>query len=170
MLILINYRTNKEITAKELRVIDEKEESLGILKTEEALRIAGEKELDLIEVAPHANPPVARIISFDKFRYQKKKEEKKQRLGEKRKELKHIRITPRAALNDLQVKVKKTNEFLEEGHKVELNLFLRGRERGNKKWGLEKLDNFLKLITVPYKVTMETKRGGRGFVMQIDKK
>lgn len=121
-------------------------------------------------MAPHAKPPVARIISFDKFRYQKEKEEKKQRLGERRKELKQIRITPRAALNDLQIKARKTNEFLEEGHKVELNLFLRGREKANKSWGLEKLKDFLKLIKVPYKVTMEPKRGGRGFVMQIDKK
>jgi translation initiation factor IF-3 len=170
ILSLINYRINKEITARELRVVDEKGENLGILKTEEALRLAEEKELDLIEVAPQAKPPVARITSFDKFRYQREKEEKKQRLGEKHKELKQIRITPRAALNDLQVKAKKTDEFLEEGHKVELNLYLRGREKANKNWGLDRLSDFLKLIKVPYRVTMEPKRGGRGFVMQINKK
>ncbi len=169
-LIVINYRINKEITARELRVIDEEGEGLGILKTEEALRLAGGKGLDLIEVAPHAKPPVARIISFDKFRYQREKEEKKQRRGEKQKELKQIRITPRAALNDLQIKAKKTDEFLSEGHKVELNLFLRGREKANKSWGLEKLNDFLKLIKVPHKITMEARWGGRGFVMQIDRK
>ncbi|MFH0712426.1 MAG: translation initiation factor IF-3 [Candidatus Jorgensenbacteria bacterium] len=170
MLIVINYRINKEISARELRVIDEKGNSLGVLKTEEALRLAEEKELDLIEVAPHAKPPVAKIISFDKFRYQKEKEEKKQRLGEKRKELKQIRVTPRAAINDLQIKARKADEFLKEGHKVELNLFLRGREKANKSWGLEKLGDFLKLIRVPYKVTMEPKWGGKGFIMQIDAK
>ena len=170
MLSPINYRINKEISARELRVVDDKGDNLGILKTEEALRIAGERELDLIEVAPHAKPPVARIISFDKSRYQKEKEEKKQRQGEKRKELKQVRITPRAALNDLQVKARKTNKFLEEGHKVEINLFLRGREKANKSWGLEKLNEFMKMITVPYKVSMEPKRGGRGFITQIDKK
>jgi len=170
MLSPINYRINKEISARELRVVDDKGDNLGILKTEEALRIAGERELDLIEVAPHAKPPVARIISFDKFRYQKEKEEKKQRQGEKRKELKQVRITPRAALNDLQVKARKTNKFLEEGHKVEINLFLRGREKANKSWGLEKLNEFMKMITVPYKISMEPKRGGRGFITQIDKK
>jgi translation initiation factor IF-3 len=170
MLNSINYRTNKQISARELRVVDENGESLGILKTEEALRIAEERELDLIEVAPHAKPPVARIISFDKFRYQKEKEEKKQKRGEKQKELKQVRITPRAALNDLQVKARRANEFLEEGHKVEINLFLRGREKANKNWGLEKLNEFVKMITVPHKVTMEPKRGGRGFIMQINKK
>ncbi len=170
ILSLINYRINKEISAKELRVVGEKGESLGILKTEEALRLAAEKGLDLIEVAPHAKPPVAKIISFDKFRYQKEKEEKKQRQGEKRKELKQVRVTPRAAIYDLQVKARKIDEFLGEGHKVELNLFLRGREKGNKNWGLEKLSDFLKLIKVPYKVTMEPKWGGKGFIMQIDRK
>lgn len=109
-------------------------------------------------------------MSFDKFRYQKEKEEKKQRRAEKMKELKQVRITPRAALNDLQTKAKNAEKFLKNGHKVEINLFLRGREKENKTWSLQKLNEFLILIKVPHKVTMEPKRGGRGFITQIIKK
>ena len=145
-------------------------ENFGILKTEEALDIAKDRGLDLIEVAPNAQPPVARIMSFDKFRYQKEKEGKKQRRAEKGKELKHVQITPRAALNDLQIKARTAEEFLEKGHNVEINLFLRGREKGNKSWGLQKLNEFIPLIKTPHKVVVPPKPGGRGFVTQITKK
>lgn len=109
-------------------------------------------------------------MSYDKFRYQKEKEEKKQRLMTKGKELKGIRITARAAENDLQVRVKKLVEFLEEGHKVEIMLALRGREKGNKEWARKKLSDFMAMIPIPYAVTMEPRQGGRGFIAQITKK
>jgi len=140
------------------------------MKIEDAQAFARERGLDLIEIAPNANPPVARVMSFDKFRYQKEKEEKKQRRAEKAKGLKQIQITPRAALNDLLVKAKKTEEFLEKGHNVEVNVFLRGREKGNKSWGLQKLNEFIALIKTPYKVLVPPKPGGRGFITQITKK
>ena len=167
---MVKNRINNQITASELRVIDETGQGLGVLAREEALRLAEGRGLDLVEIVPGASPPVARIISFDKFRYQKEKEEKKQRQAQKAKELKTVRITPRAALNDLQVKARKADKFLENGHKVEINLFLRGRERRNKERGLQKLNEFLEMINIPHKVTMETRRGGRGFVTQITKK
>jgi translation initiation factor IF-3 len=126
--------------------------------------------LDLIEIAPTAKPPVARIMSFDKFRYQKEKEEKKQKHGQKTKELKHVRISPRAALNDLLIKARQAEKFLTLGYRVEINLFLRGREKGNKTWSLQKLREFLDLIKIPHEVTLPPKAGGRGFVTQIAKK
>jgi len=153
-----------------LRVIGEEGENLGVMTKDKALQLAKEKGLDLIEIAPTANPPVARIISFDKFRYQKEKEEKKQRAAQKVKEMKQVRISPRAAANDLQIKAGKADEFLTEGHKVEINLYLRGREKGNKDWALAKLKEFLTLIKTPHQVTMPPKQGGRGFVAQIAKK
>ncbi|MDI6734514.1 MAG: translation initiation factor IF-3 [Patescibacteria group bacterium] len=161
---------NNQITAPELRVIDEDSSNLGILKREKALRLAQEKGLDLIEIAPTANPPVARIISFDKFRYQKEKEEKKQRQAQKTKELKYIRISPRAAPNDLQIKADQTQKFLEEGHQVEILLFVRGREKGNKDWNLKKLNEFLDMIKMPHLINLEPKFVGKGFVVQIIKK
>ena len=151
-------------------MIGEKGENLGVVSREEALRLAKEKGLDLIEIAPTAKPPVARIISFDKFRYQKEKEEKKQRAAQRIKEMKQVRITARAALNDLQIRVAQTEKFLAEGHKIEINLFLRGREKANKDWALKKMNEFLALIKAPHTITMPPKQGGRGFVAQITKK
>jgi len=137
---------------------------------QKAIELAREENLDLVEIAAGVKPPVARIVNFDKFRYQKDKEERRQRFAQKIKELKHVRITPRAAANDLRVKASRAEKFLEEGHKVEINLFLRGREKGNKEWGLQKLEEFMKLISTPHQVTMEPRRGGRGFNAQIEKK
>lgn len=153
-----------------MRVIDEDSQNLGVLTREKAFAIAKERGLDIIEIAPNAKPPVARIISFDKFRYQREKEMRKQRQAQKAKELKHIRITPRAARNDLQIKATKTKEFLEEGHKVEINIFLRGREKANRAWAFQKLEEFLLMIPIPYKRTLEPRPGGRGFITQIEKK
>jgi len=140
------------------------------MKRDDALALAYGKNLDLIEIAPTAKPPVARIMDFDKFRYQKEKELKKQKQSQKNSELKQIRITPRAALNDLQIKAAKTDEFLKGGHKVEINLFLKGREKANKEWALKKLHEFLTLIKEPHQNTTEPKQGGRGFNMQITRK
>lgn len=137
---------------------------------EAALKLAEERGLDLIEIAPTAKPPVAKIISFDKFRYQKEKELKKQRAGQKVSELKQIRISARAAQNDLEIKAKKVDEFLEDGNKVGINLFLKGREKYNRNWANQKLDEFLKRISVEYKVIADVKFGGKGLMIQIVKK
>ncbi|MFH1161660.1 MAG: translation initiation factor IF-3 [Candidatus Jorgensenbacteria bacterium] len=158
------------MTAPQLRVLDEEGANLGILECAEALRIAAERGLDLIEIAPAAKPPVARIMSFDKFRYLHEKEEKKQRRAGRGKELKHVRITYRAAANDLRIRALQADKFLHEGHKVEIMISFRGREKGNKEWGLKRLDEFLKMILVPHQMTMPPRWGGRGFITQISKK
>jgi len=163
-------RINNQIIAKELRVIDEAGENLGVMKKEEAIALAQKKSLDLIEIAPTAQPPVARIMSFDKYRYYQGKEERKQRQAQKQKDLKVVQISPRAALNDLKLKAGKAEEFLKEGHKVQISIFLRGREKGNKDWALQKMRDFIKMITVSHEITMEPRQGGRGFVAQIAKK
>jgi len=137
---------------------------------EAALKLAMEKGLDLIEIAPMVKPPVARIISFDKFRYQKEKELKKQKATQKTSELKQIQITAKSAKNDLETRVKRINEFLEEENKVEIMLVLKGREKYNREWARYKLNEFLKMITVEYKTTMEPRFIGKGMVMQIMKK
>ncbi len=137
---------------------------------ETALNLAQEKNLDLIEIVPTAKPPVAQIISFDKFRYQKEKEFRKQQLAQKKTaELKQVRISPRAGQHDLEVKAALLEKFLQAGHKVEINLWLRGREKYNKDWGLLKLQEFLKIIKIPHKITLEPRFVGRGFVVQIIK-
>jgi translation initiation factor IF-3 len=137
------------------------------LPLEQALRLAEEKNLDLILIAERADPPVARILSFDKFRYEKEKELKKQR-RQKPPEIKQIQISARTAKNDLLIRIKKLEEFLNAGHRVEIQMVLRGREKSMIDWSKNKLNDFMNLITVPYKITREIKTGGRGLNVQIE--
>ncbi len=166
----IQYRVNNDIVATEVRVIGEDGSNLGVMTHTVALTAAREQGLDLIEISASANPPVVRIMSFDKFRYQKEKEDKKQKASQKAKEMKQVRITPRAASGDLQVKLKKVEEFLAAGHHIEIGVYLRGREKGNREWGLGKLKEFLAMIKSPHNVTLAPRPGGRGFISQIVKK
>lgn len=151
-------------------VIDEEGKALGKLAKEEAFKIAKEKGLDLIEIAPMAKPPVARIMSFDKFRYQQEKKFKKQRAQQKGQEMKQVQISIKEALHDLQMKAERVNKFLSEGNQVEIVMVLRGREKANKDFAREKLANFIKMIDPEHKVIMEPRVGGRGIGMHIVKK
>ena len=164
------FRVNKQITAKELRVVDDQGENFGVMPLEAALKLAEEKGLDLIEIAPKVIPPVARIISFDKFRYQKEKEEKKKEKLSKTFELKQIQISLGAAKNDLEIKARKVEEFLAKGHPVTIMMRLRGREKYNKPFAFQKLQEFSKFITAEYKVLREPKIGGQGISVNIIKK
>lgn len=166
----IKYKINNQIKAPELRVLDETGQNLGIMPLEAALKLAQEKGLDLIEIVPTAKPPVSKIISFDKFRYQKEKELKKQRAGQKTSELKQVQISARAGLHDLEIKAKKIDEFIGDGDKVEIMLVLKGREKYNRDWARHKLKEFLQIITIEYKITNEPKFGGKGLIMQITKR
>lgn len=103
----------------------------------QALEIAQNKGLDVVEIASEINPPVVKIISYDKFRYQQKKEDKK-KVHKSAGELKQIRITVRAAENDLKVRANQADEFLEKGNKVEVMMVLRGREKYNQDWARKK--------------------------------
>jgi translation initiation factor IF-3 len=151
-------------------VIDEQGNNLGIMKLEEALKLAQQKGVDLVEISPTAKPPVTRLISYDKFRYQEEKKRKKQRLSQKTKELKSIRISPRAAQNDLQIKAKMTEKFLNEGHIVEINIFLKGREKTNQAWALQKIKEFIEMIKIPYQITTELRQNNKGYSTQLIKK
>ncbi len=168
---MIKPRINNLITAPELRVIDEAGKNLGVLTRDEALKLAKpDLDLDLIEIAPTAKPPVARVMSYDKYRYEKVKQEKKDRLAQKGGGLKHVQISARAATNDLQIKVRQLEKFFAEGYTVEIQMRLRGREKYNKDWARLKLGEFLKMISVEYKALSEPRFGGRGMFMQIAKK
>lgn len=166
-----NPKINNQITAPKIRVIDENGKNLGVFDRDKALSLAKpELGLDLIEIAPNANPPVARLMSFDKYRYQKAKEERKERRAQKGNLLKRIQISARSAQNDLLVKIRQLEKFLAEGHQVEIYMRLVGRERNNKDWAHQKLNDFLKMINVEYKIVIEPKFGGSGLVAQIAKK
>jgi translation initiation factor IF-3 len=164
-------RINQQITAPELRVIGEKGENLGVMKREEALKLARiEDGVDLIEISAAAHPPVVRLISYDKFRYEEEKRVKKERLAQKSAGIKTVQISARAAHNDLMVKVKQLEKFFAEGHPVEVTMRLRGREKRNKDWAMEKLKEFLTLIPTEYKKLSEPRFTGNGPGVQIAKK
>ncbi len=121
-------RVNEAIRAPQLRVIDSDGKQLGILPRREALRLAEERDLDLVEVAPHADPPVARLMDFGKYQYEKAKREREARKARKEIEVKEIRLRPKTGENDLAVKIRRAREFLESGAKVKVRIRFRGRE------------------------------------------
>jgi translation initiation factor IF-3 len=125
-----NYRINRQIRAKEVRLIDEAGKQVGIVPLEEALRMAEEKGLDLVEIAPQANPPVCKILDYGKFIYEQKKKEKTARKKQREHaiEVKDIQLSTRIDEHDLKVKLKHMREFLEDGDKVRVRIKFRGRE------------------------------------------
>ena len=130
------------------------------------MKLAQEKELDLVLISPNAKPPVAKITNFDKFRYEREKELKKQK-RQKAPEMKRIQISGRTAKNDLLTQLRKLEKFMEAGHRIEIQLTLRGREKGNREWAEMKLKEFMDMITVPHRIVSDIKRGGRGLLVQI---
>lgn len=139
-------RTNNQIRVPEVRVIDDKGEMIGIMKTSEALAMAQEREMDLVEVSPQARPPVVKFIDYDKFRYHQKKLEQQQKKKLKKVDIKGIRLSLRISEHDLNFKAKKANDFLDEGHKVKIDLLMRGREQAHPEMGFEVVKKFLALI------------------------
>lgn len=119
---------NREITAKEVLIIDENGVKLGVIPTSEGIRMAEEKMLDLVEVAPQANPPVCRILDYGKYRYQLQKKEKDARKKQKVQTLKEMKMRPKIDEHDYNFKVKAIKSFLEDGHRVKVSVFFRGRE------------------------------------------
>ncbi len=129
-----------------------------------------ERGIDLIEIAPEAKPPVCRLMSFDKYRYERGKAEKKERLAQRGLGMKQIQISARAAENDLRVKLRQLEQFLAEGHQIEIQMRLRGREKSHKDWAREKLNGFLGMIATEHRRLDEPKFGGRGMLVHIAKK
>ncbi len=153
-----------------MRVIGEQGESLGVLPLSEALKLAdAARGIDLIETVPNATPPVARLMSYDKFRYEQEKAAKKERQTQKGAGVKRVQISVRAAGGDLQIRQRQLEKFLAEGHPVEVFVRLRGREKYNRPWAEQKLQDFLKMITLEYKV-MSPPRFGQGLSVTIIKK
>lgn len=128
---------NGNIRAPQLRVIDETGRQLGIISRQEALTAADEAGLDLVEISPSADPPVAKIVDWGKFNYQRTKQLQKNKRNTKVAELKQMRFGLKIGEHDLQVKLSKVNKFLEAGHKVRLTVFFRGREMAHKDLGFK---------------------------------
>jgi len=150
-------------------LIDEKGGNVGVVDTQKALEMARVQNLDLVEIAPQAKPPVARIIDFGKYLYQQEKQIKQQKAKQKTSELKLIKIGMKISDHDALIKIRKLEEFLGEGNKVKIDMFLRGRERANKDFARGKFNHFLSLIQAKYTVEQPMKQLPTGFNMLISK-
>jgi len=167
----IRVNINEYIRAKELRVIGENGENLGVISTIEALKIAKQAELDLIEISPNANPPVAKIADYGKFLYDHNKKQKAAKSKAKTVEVKTIQVKIGTDENDLNVKAKKASIWLSEGHRIKVELFLPGRLKYMDKDFLnERLHRLLKLLSEDYKVADPAKKSPKGLTMIIEKK
>lgn len=128
---------NENIRAKDLRVIEEDGTQRGVMSKADALMLAKQQGLDLVEISPNANPPVAKIIDWGKYNYQKTKQQQKNKKNIKSQDLKQMRMGLKIGQHDLDVKLRKVSNFLESGHKVKFTLFFRGRELAHKDLGFE---------------------------------
>ncbi|HEY9128326.1 MAG TPA: translation initiation factor IF-3 [Sulfurovum sp.] len=131
---------NDAIRAHELRVLSEDGEQLGIISRDEAIRIAEERDLDLVLMSPDAKPPVAKIMDYGKHKYELEKKKKEAKKKQKVIDVKEVKFSCKIAENDINYKVKHAREFLEKGKHVKLRVFLRGREMANPEWGVEVLN------------------------------
>ena len=151
---------NHQIKAVTLRVISEDGQQIGIMKTSEALALAQQNGLDLVEVSPVANPPVAKLIDFAKYKYQQNKMEALARKKAKKTEVKTIWISVRISEHDMEIKANKVTEFLSGGDLVKIELRMRGREQAYGALGRQNLEKFLTFIKQTYRIEVPLKRMG----------
>ena len=152
---------NEDITAKELRCTSDSGENYGIIPTAQALALADEAGLDLVLIAADANPPVAKIMDYSKFKYQQEKKKKEAKKNQKIVVVKEIKLSVKIADNDINYKVKHAVEFLEEGNHVKFRVFLKGREMANPEAGVEVLRRVWAMIENIAIMDKEPKLEGR---------
>ena len=163
-------RINNQIRAAELRVLDSENKNLGVLSIKDALELAQNKSLDLIEIGPNANPPIAKIMDFGKYQYEASKKLKKAKAGANKTEKKGIQIKIGTGDHDLELKAKTASKWLKEGHRVKVELFLAGRAKYmDEKFLRERLDRVLHLITENYKISDAYKKGPKGLTTTIER-
>lgn len=163
-------RINQAIRTKELRVIGASGENLGILPVRDALSAAEEANLDLIEISPTAKPPVAKIMDYGKYQYELKKKAKEVKAKSHVTETKTVQVKIGTGEHDLMLKAKRVADWLQEGHRVKIDLFLWGRYKYMEEAFLkERLERFLKIVPADYKIADEIKRSPKGFSTTIER-
>ena len=159
---------NNQIRAQQVRLIDETKKQVGIVSLVEALRLAREHNLDLIQVTEKVEPPVCKIIEYGKYLYWLQKKEKGIK---KSSEIKGIRLSFKISLHDLETRTSQAEKFLKKGNRIKLEMILRGREKGFSEFAKGKINQFLEILEkrIPIKLEKELKRESRGFTMIITK-
>lgn len=166
----INYLINDQIRVKEVRLIDEDGVQRGVVSIEEAKAAADEAGIDLVLIAPQADPPVCKIIDFGKFRYEQSRKEKEAKKKQKTIEIKEIRLSPNIDVNDVKTKANMARKFIEKGDKVKVTLRFRGREMAHMQEKRHVLDDFAEMLEEVASVEKEPKVEGRNMVMFLVKK
>ncbi len=156
---------NEEIRDKEVRLIDENGEQLGVVSVKEAMNLAQEKNLDLVKIAPQSKPPVCKIMNYGKYRFDQMKKEKEAKKKQKTMEVKEVRLSPNIDDHDLETKQKNAAKFLEKGDKVKVSVRFRGREMTHTEIGREVLNQFAEGISDVGAIDKAPKMEGRSMVM-----
>ncbi len=168
--IIKEQQINEQIRDKEIRLIGETGEQLGIMSGREAQALANEKNLDLVKISPNANPPVCRIMDYGKYKYEAAKKEKESRKKQKVVVLKEIRLRPAIDDNDLKTKAKNAVKFLEAGDKVKVAVRFRGRELGHKEIGYQVIKAFVEHIGSAGTPDKDPKFEGNSLVLILEPK
>jgi len=161
---------NEQIRDKEVRVIGENGEQLGVMPTREAMRLADEAGVDLVKIAPTAKPPVCKIVDYGKFRYEQARKEKEARKKQKTIEIKEIRLSPNIDSNDLNTKTNAARKFIGKGDKVKITLRFRGREMAHMANSKHILDDFAEALSDIAVVEKAPKVEGRSMTMFLTEK
>ena len=165
-----SLRINDEIRVREVRVTGADGEQLGIMQTRDALRLAEDQHLDLVEVAPKAKPPVCRIMDFGKFRYEQQKRDKEKRKNQKIITIKEVKLRPNIEQHDFEVKLKSAQRFVEEGNKVKVTIMFRGRELSHPELGSEILNKMSAALGDTVTVEKPAKLEGKNMTMILSPK
>ena len=168
--VISDYSINEQIRDKEVRLIGEDGEQIGIVSVKEAMQMAREADLDLVKISPNAKPPVCKIIDYGKFRYEQMRKDKEAKKKQKVMETKEVRLSPNIDVNDLNTKANQARKFLGKGDKVKVSLRFRGREMAHVNVGKEILDSFYEKLSDIAVVDKPAKPEGRSMVMFLAEK
>ncbi|MCB6414672.1 translation initiation factor IF-3 [Dorea acetigenes] len=158
---------NEQIRDREVRVISEEGEQLGIMSAKDAMKLAHEADLDLVKIAPKAQPPVCKIIDYGKYKYELTRKEKEAKKKQKTVEVKEVRLSPNIDTNDLNTKVNSAKKFIGKGNKVKVTLRFRGREMAHVQQSRHILDDFAKMLEDVAVVEKPAKLEGRNMSMVL---
>lgn len=161
---------NEQIRDKEVRLVGEDGEQLGIMSAKDALKLAKEANLDLVKIAPTAKPPVCKIVDYGKYRYEQTRREKEAKKKQKVTEVKEIHLSPNIDVNDLVTKANQARKFVEKGNKVKVALRFRGREMAHMTTGKEVLDTFFEKLSDVAVIEKPAKLEGRSMIMVLAEK
>lgn len=161
---------NDQIRDKEVRLIGESGEQLGIMSAKDALKLAEEAGVDLVKIAPTANPPVCRIVDYGKYKYEQLRKEKEAKKKQRTVEVKEVRLSPNIDTNDLNTKVNNAKKFIAKGNKVKITLRFRGREMAHMQQSKHILDDFAQMLADVASIEKPAKQEGRSISMVLTEK